>query len=475
MFKKFLFGKDNILFNLFLLLIVFIPLYPKFPLINVYGTYVAIRLEDILIALVALIAIILNIPKLKTILDLNLTKLFIFFWIIGLISVLSGLFITFTVEPSLSLLHFLRRIEYMSLFFIAFLAVKSKLQLKIILISTVITLALVIIYGFGQIFVSFPVISTTNREFSKGQILTLTPGARPNSTFAGHYDLAIYLSVIVVFLAAYFLSVKNYLAKALLGILGFAGFALLGMTAARSSFVGALSGIGLYFFLIGKRWLIVGLVVLSIITIASVPQLRDRLIATVTVNLLEGGGPKYAPSQEILDLSQKEGSFSASYLNNGEDASSSATSSAYISRDIAPGEPINTTELGVFRSYNIRLDVEWPRAIRAFARNPLLGTGYSSITIATDNGYLRSLGEVGLLGTFALAMILMSITKSIIKGVKGSKGGERVFLLSTLCMLVIVAKTLIFFDVLEASKVATLFWAYLGIAWSISKNYEAVK
>src|SRR5205814_2283829 len=45
------------------------------------------------------------------------------------------------------------------------------------------------------------------------------------------------------------------------------------------------------------------------------------------------------------------------------------------------------------RSTSIRLNVEWPRAVRALTKNPLLGTGYSSITLATDNDYLRALGE----------------------------------------------------------------------------------
>ena len=57
------------------------------------------------------------------------------------------------------------------------------------------------------------------------------------------------------------------------------------------------------------------------------------------------------------------------------------------------------------RSVSIRLNVEWPRAIRAFSKNPLLGTGYSSITLATDNDFLRLLGEVGLVGALAFFLI----------------------------------------------------------------------
>ena len=45
MFKKF-----SLLRPILAILIIFIPLYPKFPLVSVSGTYVAIRLDDIVVA-----------------------------------------------------------------------------------------------------------------------------------------------------------------------------------------------------------------------------------------------------------------------------------------------------------------------------------------------------------------------------------------------------------------------------------------
>ena len=57
------------------------------------------------------------------------------------------------------------------------------------------------------------------------------------------------------------------------------------------------------------------------------------------------------------------------------------------------------------------MNVEWPRAIRALKKNPLLGTGYSSITLATDNDYLRLLGETGVLGFLAFLLIGVRLIK----------------------------------------------------------------
>ena len=42
---------ERVLFFLVLFLFAFIPLYPKIPLLNIQGTFVAIRLEDLLISL----------------------------------------------------------------------------------------------------------------------------------------------------------------------------------------------------------------------------------------------------------------------------------------------------------------------------------------------------------------------------------------------------------------------------------------
>jgi len=81
--------------------------------------------------------------------------------------------------------------------------------------------------------------------------------------------------------------------------------------------------------------------------------------------------------------------------------------------EATPSAYFEPTALAVGRSTDIRLKVEWPRAIKAFLKNPLLGTGYSSITLATDNDYLRMLGETGILGTLAFLAIILEITRIV--------------------------------------------------------------
>jgi hypothetical protein len=246
-------------FYIFLALLVFIPLYPKLPLANVSGTYVAVRLDDVAIAVVLGLWFLLNVRNFGKLLKSNITLSVLLFWTIGLISLFSALYVTFSVTPHLGLLNWLRRVEAMSLLFVGWTTVTSKKQLKIILFTMTLVTVLLSLYGFGQVFIHLPVVSTSNREFSKGLILQLTPGARPNSTFAGAYDLATYLSMVLVYMGALFFFYRKLFQKVLIGISGVISFILMGMTAARTSFAATIFGLSVVFWAIGKKLLIVGL------------------------------------------------------------------------------------------------------------------------------------------------------------------------------------------------------------------------
>lgn len=486
MIKKY---SDQIGFFLLLVLTIFIPLYPKFPLFGVTGTYVAIRLEDIIIAVVGLIWLILNINKLPWMIKQPIAQAFLLFWGVGLISLLSAIFLTHTVSPSLGVLHLLRRVEYMSLFFIGWLAVKNLQQVKSILLSMMGVTVLVVLYGLGQVYAEFPVISTTNKEFSKGLVLALTPGARPNSTFAGHYDLAAYLSIALVFLGTLFFvygfkqlmsSRKKLLAPLSIAFVALLSFGMLGLTAARASFASTFVGLALSFWLLKKKWLIVGLFILAVVAVAAIPQLRHRLVATITVNLLGGGGTKYVSDPNAVNnftpvAQDSSGSAVRQRITDNQKEATMETEATKsgVASDIAEGEPTDYTELTVSRSYNIRTDVEWPRAMRAFTKNPVLGTGYSSITDATDNDYLRSLGETGLMGTLSLGLIFCLLIFSFIKAIKRVNTFERLFLIAVICATINILITAVFIDVLEASKIASLLWIMLGVSWAVATGYRS--
>jgi len=134
------------------------------------------------------------------------------------------------------------------------------------------------------------------------------------------------------------------------------------------------------------------------------------------------------------------------------------------------------TPLPIFedRSTSIRLNVEWPRAIRAFLKNPLIGTGYSSISLATDNDYLRMLGEIGIMGFLAFWLVVVRVGRVLARFgnvIKKLDGVEQGFLAGVIGATVGVFLTAIFIDIFEASKFAILYWLFLGLSVLLVRKY----
>ena len=101
----------------------------------------------------------------------------------------------------------------MSLFFIAINSVKKITDFRFIYIFFLLSTALVTFYGYGQKYLSFPIVSTMNSEFSKGQLIQMNIWTRVSSTFAGHYDLAAFLSVALIIILGVALINKNIFIK----------------------------------------------------------------------------------------------------------------------------------------------------------------------------------------------------------------------------------------------------------------------
>ena len=196
---------NNVLFVFTILLLVFIPLYPKLPLINVVHTWVYIRLEDFLVVLTLFIWIILLFLK-KVTLRTPLTLPIFIFWIVGGIASLHGVLLLFPtlsdVFPNVAIFSYLRRMEYISLFFVAFAGMKDKKSIAYVVLTLALVLFAVALYGFGQKSLGFPAFLTMNEEFAKGIPIQLSKLSRVPSTFGGHYDLAAYLVLVIPLLVS---------------------------------------------------------------------------------------------------------------------------------------------------------------------------------------------------------------------------------------------------------------------------------
>ncbi len=454
-------------------LLLFIPIYPKFPTFNVSGTYVAIRAEDFLVSFVLLLWLVDQIRRRFPTLKDRVGRLIILYWGVGLVSVLSAIFITNNIVPHLAMLHFLRRIEYMSLFFVALASVKSMKNVKsygwVLFLATL----GVVVYGLGQKFLAWPVISTMNEEFSKGMLLQLSEWARINSTFAGHYDLAAFMVLILAVTVGFFFGLKNKLKKILILLIGIASFYILILTASRVSFIAYL--IAVTFTLVGlkKYWWVGPVVAVSLIGMLFSQEISQRYALTFNIDLSALSSKiQKKPQKEQVFLTPEPVPTPEEVIEEVEEIKKPtpkpvATSAAKVEE----WQP--TTELAVAYSSGIRFDAEWPRSLRAFAKNPFLGTGYSSVTLATDNDYLRLLAETGLLGFLAFFLIFLEIARQVFHFARNSRPGLRKSLVMALsgAALGLLANA-VFIDVFESSKIAFVFWILMGILVGMIKLKE---
>jgi hypothetical protein len=258
---------------------------------------------------------------------------------------------------------------------------------------------------------------------------------------------------------------------------------LLILTASRVSFVAYLGSIFVLLLLLNKKWWIVPIMALSLLGSSFSEDINQRFAATIKIE-----GPKIAEqiSSRFLSLLPDRSTNLTSIdglkptPTEEEKAETSTTTTGGTNQETGQSIPLKptltptplpaltkeeTAQINVERSGDIRFGVEWPRAIRQFKKNPLLGTGYSSLTLATDNGYLRALGETGILGLLALLSIFIAQIPFYAKTLSNKKIDQQTKYLTaglastTLALLA----SILFIDGLESSKVAFSYWLILGL------------
>jgi hypothetical protein len=522
---------DNILLLLSGFLLFFIPVYPKIPLAEVLPGYIVrLRLEDLFIAFAAFVWFIQLIRR-KIKLSTPLTVIMTAYLVVGLLSCFSAIYYTQTV-PATNLqleklfLNWARRVEYFSLFFIMFSAIKKRAQavwMTVIFVAATLTVGF---YGLGQKYFLWPVYSTMNREFSKGLQLYLTPHARVQSTFGGQYDFGAFLVMALPILLVLSFYVKKIWIKIVLGIGFLVGLWGLMMTSSRSSFLAYVAAVTLLMILLAFRkgiwWSLKRLIVIYVITALFFMYFGDLLDRFAEI--FKGNGafvalqnsvteakkiteaPVAAPPKNSISIddmnkaaiaaAQKQDQTTAAAVAQGViNQSDTMPAVAQLPPDVydnipaaviatrsASGKEINVVIPRVFSdnakllglSAAIRLDTLWPFAIRGFLRNPALGSGYSTLTKytndefteaeSTDNDFLRTLGETGALGfiTFYGIMVI-----AMIKLWKDTKTTEDeltgYFAMVFTAMTIGLFVNAVYIDVFVSSKIAETYWALAGI------------
>lgn len=476
---------DDHLIKLLLVGFIFlIPLYPKFPFLDLEYTYISIRLEDLYIGLLCLIFA-LQVVRKKIPLQTPLLPFFVLFWVSVFLSFVVGHFVMETIPVlNIGFLHAARRVEYMIVFFIAASSIRSKKDLYFYLKAGLIVLLLACLYGIGQKWFEFPAVQTMNPEFARGHLLRLTPEARISSTFGGHYDLAAYLVFFMPLVLGLFFQSRRMIYFALFVLCVYT----LVLTASRISFIAYVVSIVAFLLYVRKFKILILVIILTIPLTLFSNNLTSRFFKTIQVKQIfvnERTGQVVVP-EKITSKELPAGSFYLE-LDNEEQIVDSTTSAlmrarlldeireqaskegriltaseeaALVSTASSQLTAVNTVVSDI--SFATRLQVEWPRAIASFLKNPLLGTGPSSITESTDNDYLRWIGEFGILATGFFLYILFSIAKKVWDALPKLSAADRYVYTGFLFGLGALLVNAGYIDVFEASKVAYTYWLMAG-------------
>ena len=450
--------KDEIIKYLLAAVLIIVPLFPKFPLFSVPGTYVAVRFEDVILLVLGIVTLIRIIPRIKIFLKDKIVISLLIFFAVTFVSLLSGFLVTKTVSLHLAFLNYARRIEYLIPLF-ALLTISKKEHTKDYLdyfLKVLIGVTFVcFIYGLGQRYLSFPIIITQNSQYSKGVALRWTEGSHISSTFAGHYDLAAFMVMVLPILITLLFTAKGWWNRIIFLVTSGGGMWLLINSLSRISQVSYLAAVTIALFFSRKYKALAAVLVISVALIATSSSLGARFARFFEV---------YYQKIKVSTIS----SISNSFVVHAESQTLPA-----IRTNLPKPTP---TPVPVFedRSTSIRLNFEWPRALRAFYINPIFGTGYSSINLATDNDFLRMLGETGVLGFLAFMLVFVSISDVFVKSLavlNKMTVFERAFVLGIMGAVIGTFICATFIDIFEASKFATIFWFMIGYSIILIRNY----
>ena len=502
--------KANFLFALSTFLIAFIPLFPKVPLFDILPGYIVrVRAEDFLVIFTALVWLkealfTKNSEKNKFNWNTSYFWLIVAYALVGLTSIILATVLLQTIPAQLlhigkSSLHFFRYMEYFALFFFLYSSVKTKQHIKIILVTLVITVIGIIGYGYGQQYLHFPLYSTMNREYSKGVTLYLQDNARPQSTFAGHYDLGAYLVIVLPLIFAFSLNLSRILAtnlsiikkrafQLILHLTHLFGAWMLISSGSKTALVAYLMGILIVlFFNLRKmssfkqqlKWggiALVSLIICLSLALTFFGQATESALISIaqknsTANKIISKIPGLNIQPDTSDPTRPDDLYGEGHefiTKTVTDEQGNKTQVVVAQKSIWSE---NALKYGI--SMGIRLDTLWPQAINGLINNPLFGNGYATLNKlengqyveadSTDNNFLRTLGETGILGFITFYGFIIYILTIVYKNSKNSDpliATLNIGLTGSIIGLLINAG---YIDVFASSKVAYTFWAFVGI------------
>jgi O-antigen ligase/polysaccharide polymerase Wzy-like membrane protein len=326
-------------------------LVPKLPLIPIKGYMVPIRIEDVLLSC-ALVSLLLRRLFFKEKSAPNLLRgWMVAFCVVSCLSFLFGFFILGSVPGAkIGFLFWLRTPEYFAAIYLCLLGVTNWKQYRQMMVTLVVTAALIGVYGILQELSLVPIFNAMHQD-SELVSIQFFPGfgaERLFSTFAGPYDLAgFYLMAIPVFVGLFVMATSHVAKLLLASVLGLSLFCFY-LTYARNPLAALIVVLAVCLWLLGKRsW---GLIL---------------ALLCVVPALLFGGFAERLRS--------------------------------------AVDDPLAYYSLGG------RWVLGWANALASVARSPLLGTGPASLSedrMGVDGLYFMLVGMWGIVGLLCFLALI---------------------------------------------------------------------
>lgn len=427
--------------KLFFIVLIFIAIMPKINIISISGNGAGIRVEDIILALLAvyyIIVIFINKTKKIESNELkNISKIFMIFLAITLISTIFGYFQGY-IKLKLGALYFLRKIEYFLLLIVSYdIVINDMWNLKSFLKFVDIVVIFHFIYSILQLLGILG-------SFNRGEALSTLTQGRVSSTFNGAYELSAFLLLVMPIYLNKIIVEKKYKLKDIMCTLMI--FFCILASDSRTSIIIFMFLIILFFTKEEKNknkvalvWCIIIFLIttFSILTIDISDNLDDTRFATINISKM---------------------------IRTTQDAWYHKDFDAYVMTGKWYGSYYNVNKLSSDASFTIRVN-HWMQILDGLIRSPFIGVGASISGGSADGNYVRVLGESGILGfIFWIGMYIY-----ILKILRNGKNGNKIEKITRYALISMLFGA-IFIDVFEASKVMMFFWTMLGITLALREK-----
>lgn len=427
------------------ILLICIAILPKINIISVIKNATGIRIEDLLIAIYILLEIVTTIRNRKiknTSKDFaKILKAFSIYFLCVTISSIYGV-INGWVNPLVTLLYLIRKIEYFCMILIGFKYMnKYKNFDKFIKVADLV----VIVHFIFSVLQLGGIMGSFNAGEAKE---TLTQG-RVSSTFNGAYEFSAFLLLLLPVYLNKILNLKEHKVKNYI-LVGMIVFDILISESRSSLLIGAF--IILLMILKAKKVTIQKVVQRSFLVLLALIVIIVG-ISTNNINLERFENLSINSIIEMLKITWEYKSFD-NYLATGDWYGYSP----YTLTDI--------TNMGIDASLYVRVS-HWMQMIDGLIESPIVGLGASISGTAADGNYIRILCESGILGFVMWCNLLICIYKTLKDENNSAKTISKYAFIS-----IVIGAVLI--DIFEASKVMMTFWFMLGVTYAYT-SIEDVK